>query len=607
MNTDLGQRAQHHIDRENLPTITINDLHLREITEETLVHLKKRNDAEPTLFTRGGALVRLHQDDQGVSSELMTHAALKGHLDREVNYVREDSKGRETPQRPPDDVVADIQALVHLPFPALRAIAKAPVLVKDGRLLSENGFDPKTGIFVSMNDMAREVVTDMPVSDAVGVLRDGVLGDFPFVLDGKGAQHSASLGHALSMFLVPHVMHLIDGALPMYLIDKPKRGTGAGLLVDVLAAVTLGHPAWVMSPPDDGEEMRKRITAALVGGASLVVLDNVRRLNSGALHALLTTRHWEDRILGKTQIVRLKNDALWVATGNNPSLSEEMVRRVVPVRMDAQVERPEDRRGFRHPDLMSFATKNRAELLSASLSIVEAWRRAGMPRAARTLGRFEDFTSIIGGILEVAGVPGFLENRETLYSESDREGSEWAAFCDAWYKTHGSRPVTAKDLLEIAKKQELLMDIWAGRSALAAQQRLGNALASRRDGVFGGYVVRHSGRDGATKSLAYRVEPLSNRGNGGRSAGGAFVTPETPVTPLQRGNNHGDEAGVWAKATLETPVQTPVNPRNPPSGDALPLGSKPEIAGVSGVSKPPATLLDPSAEDVEEVQVEWTL
>ena len=39
------------------------------------------------------------------------------------------------------------------------------------------------------------------------------------------------------------------------------------------------------------------------------------------------------------------------ATGNNLSYRSDFVRRVVPIALDARMERPEERTGFRHPQL----------------------------------------------------------------------------------------------------------------------------------------------------------------------------------------------------------------------------------------------------------------
>ncbi len=182
----------------------------------------------------------------------------------------------------------------------------------------------------------------MPAKKALTWLRDE-LGDFPFADEGAG------LAHTLCLLLQPFVRPLIHGPTPLYLIDAPARGTGKGLLADVAGLVALGEPAAVMSLTNDADELEKRITSLLLTAAPMVLLDNVSRLHAAPLAAVLTATTWRGRVLGELRMVAVPNRATWVATGNNVTLSDELVRRVIPIRLDAGVERPEERKGFRKP------------------------------------------------------------------------------------------------------------------------------------------------------------------------------------------------------------------------------------------------------------------
>ena len=350
-----------------------------------------------------------------------------------------------------------------------------------------------------MNDLGGRVQYDWSLNRSLSVIFTDLLVDFPFVDEGSKA-------HALALLLQPFVPQCINGPTPLFLIEAPARGTGKGLLAEVTAIIALGHLAWVMSLPKDDDEIRKRITSTLIDGSSMILMDNVSRLDSSALCAVLTTLRWKDRLLGQSRMVEVPNHATWIATGNNVLLSDEMLRRVIRIRLDAGVERPEERDEFRHKDLSGWTFEHRPELVSACLSIVNAWVVQGMPIGTTILGRFENWAGVIGGILEVAGVTGFLSNRDRMYAEAHQQSDEWMAFCEAWYKAYGEQTVTAKGLLEVAKKHNLLLDVWAGRSALGAQQRIGHALASRIDRIFGRWAIRSAGRHSRTKNAAYRTE-----------------------------------------------------------------------------------------------------
>ncbi len=444
--------------KPQLPTIQTNNRHLRDITTDALNALEQAN-TPPFLFRRGTVPVRVDATDK---AEALTATSLKGILDRTADFVKVSSKQgsdgepvtEKNPVRPPYDLAPDILALDTLPFPRLDAIAAAPVALPGGTLLLADGFNAEHGILIKLKGL-EQLRADLPTDEALALL-DNVLGDFPF------AEPEAGRAHALAMTLQASVRPMIQGPTPLYLIDAPARGTGKGLLSEVASLITLGYPAPVMSQPRDGDELEKRITTVLLEGRPFVLLDNVTELKSAHLAAALTAEIWQGRVLGKSELVSVPNRALWLATGNNVDISDEFARRIIPIRLDAGVERPEDRRGFRHKNLSEYVRTHRSELVSACLSLVQVWIDAGMPKGKATLGRFESWSGIIGGILEVSGVPGFLSGRERLYNDADSETKEWAALCEAWWSQYAERPVSAKDLFDILKDHSLLLDLWGG-------------------------------------------------------------------------------------------------------------------------------------------------
>lgn len=443
--------------------------------------------------------------DADARAEPLTATSLKGILDRTADFVkvttRQDKNGEptteEAPTRPPPDLAPDILTLSALPFPRLVSIATAPVVLPGGKLLLEDGFNSEYGVLLTLEGLSG-LRADIPTNEALALLSD-VFRDFPF------ADEKAARAHTLAVLLLPFVRPLIFGPTPLHLIDAPARGTGKGLFAEVCALITLGRPAPVMSQPRDGDELEKRITSVLLEGRPIVFLDNVTVLKSPHLAAALTAEDWQGRILGRSEVVTVPNRALWLASGNNVEISDEFARRIVPIRLDAGVERPEDRKGFRHKNLPEYVRVHRSELVSACLSLIHKWIDAGMPRGKVTLGRFESWAGIIGGILEVSGISGFLYGRERLYNDADSETREWGALCEAWWSVYGERPVSAKDLFDILKDHNLLLDLWGGRTNQGALQRIGHALSSRRDRVFGGYKILPAGKDGVTRSAAYRL------------------------------------------------------------------------------------------------------
>jgi hypothetical protein len=264
--------------------------------------------------------------------------------------------------------------------------------------------------------------------------------------------------------------------------------------------------------PKDGDEFEKRVTSMLLEGSRVILLDNVHSLSGEALAAALTAQTWRGRRLGKSEMLTLSNDALWMATGNNVSLDDDMPRRIIPIRLDAGVERPENRTGFKHPDLLRWIKQHRPALVAACIAMIEAWKTAGRPAGAARLGSYESWSAIVGGVLDVAGVHGFLEGREHLYEISNPEPEEWGNVLEAVHSVHGDKRIPAKEFLDAMRALGSHIDLWEGRKPLSQLQRIGRALLTHRDRVFAGRRLRVAGVDSTTKNRLYQVELLPRPG-----------------------------------------------------------------------------------------------
>ncbi len=299
---------------------------------------------------------------------------------------RHTKKDGYVPAHPPAAVVKAILATPDPSLPVLAGITTTPVFGRGGELLTKPGYhadarllyDPPPG-FVLPAVPAKPTPSD--ITSARQLLLDDLLGDFPFTGDAERA-------HGLSLLLTGFVRAMIEGPTPLHLVEKPTPGTGATLMVDAVAMIVTGGGVSVMVEGRDDEEWRKRITAKLRQVPSLILIDNLRRqLDSSALSAALTAPFWEDRVLGISEMVRLPIRCLWVATGNNPEFSNEMARRLIRIRLDARVDQPWRRSGFRHPNLTAWVKANRGKLVAACLTLCRAWVAAGMPRGGTIVGQ----------------------------------------------------------------------------------------------------------------------------------------------------------------------------------------------------------------------------
>ena len=381
---------------------------------------------------------------------------------------------------PPKDVVKDVLATPDMPLPVLTRIVEAPVFASDGTLQTDPGYHPASRtLYIPQPGFQVPNVSEQPSAEEIEQARslfcDDLLVDFPF-------GNESDRAHALALHLLPFARGLIAGATPLHLVEKPSPGTGATLLVDVLSFATLGRSIAAMTEARNEDEWRKRLTAKLRTGTPFLFIDNLKRpLDSAALAAAITSDVWEDRLLGQSETLRLPVKGAWVATGNNPIVSNEMARRIIRIRLDAKSESPWLRTQFKH-DVRVWSRQNRDELVWAALTLIRAWIAAGRPDGVRKLGMFECWSSVMGGILEVAGIRGFLENQIEVYNESVSEEADWRAFISSWWACFGSREVKVAELFRLVG-DDVCLPLGDGAEH-SRKVRLGKMLTSSRDRVF---------------------------------------------------------------------------------------------------------------------------
>jgi hypothetical protein len=441
------------------------------------------SNRDPWLFRAGGTPSWVVPDDEGrpmavaLNEERLRHMLAKLAIWRRLNRA-----GDLVSAPPPTNLIKTLLATPDPGLPVLAGIVTTPVFGRNGSLLTEPGYHPDARLlYQPISGFALPNIPERPTADEIASARalliDDMLADFPFT-------GPAEQAHALALLLVGFLRAMIDGPTPLHLIEKPSPGTGATLMVDAIATVLTGAGASVMTEGRDDEEWRKRVTAKLRQVPSLVLIDNLRHpLDSSALAAALTAPYWEDRILGVSEMTRLPIRCVWIATGNNPEFSNEMARRIVRIRLDARIDQPWRRKGFRHPDLIGWIRANRARLVAACLTLCRAWIAAGRPRGSRVIGSYESWSQILGAVLEVIGIEGFLGNLDEMMEVSDRDGAIWRSFVLAWWDRFGTAEVGTSDLYQLALVCEPPLPLGSGNER-SQRIRLGKALGRMRDRMF---------------------------------------------------------------------------------------------------------------------------
>jgi len=499
------------------PRVRVNGRQLRDVLTDAWKAVHATN-TRPALFTRAGVLVRLARAEDGPRIDTVEETAMYGHLVRIANWVRV------TPEAvldatPPKDVARDMLVNADEELPPLDAVVATPVFDAQGRLVSTPGYHRGARLwFHRAEGLDVGEVPQRPTADDVTEARaliDELFVDFPFAA-------ASDRAHAVAALVLPFVRRMVSGCTPLHLIEAPTPGTGKGFLADAIAIVALGRPCDPTTVTPDEDEARKKITAILARAQPLILLDNVKDgLDSAQLASALTAETWSDRLLGQTKMIDLPNRATWLVTANNPHLSLEIARRCVRVRLDAKCDRPWERKNFKHTPLRDWVRTNRAALVRAVLVLVQSWIAAGRPASERTLGSFESWAAVIGGVLRNAGIDGFLHDTEKLYEEADADGQEWREFVNAWWAVHGDVWVSTADLLRLAGERDLLGGVVGDKSERSRLIRLGRALSAARDRHFGRYRIT-AGRNASSKSAQYRLLATDDEGD---------APPLVPPTP----------------------------------------------------------------------------
>jgi hypothetical protein len=220
------------------------------------------------------------------------------------------------------------------------------------------------------------------------------------------------------------------------------------------------------------------------------------------LAAAITSGRITERAMGGLSEVTATVRCVWVATSNNASLDADAVSRTVVIRLDTKMENPEGRRYKSNP--LTFISENRAQVAGALLTLIRKWQADGSPiYSGPHQSRFTEWQSVIGGILQSAGIEGFLDNLSSYRSTLDPEKAAWCEFVQAWHKAHGNKYVTAKHLLPQAFENPELAAVLGDRESIYSKI-LGKQLSVRRDKIFGGFKIQ-AADSSSNKGIQYRL------------------------------------------------------------------------------------------------------
>lgn len=439
-----------------------------------------RANDPPVMFAFRGTAVRLDRDGYRVVPNALDVDRLLHELARAADWFKTVSTkhgAMEVDSSPRPALAKDMLAGRSYPLPPLDRIVSSPVFGADGSLQTEPGYHAASRTYYA-GDLVLRPVPDQPTDAEVGEARDWLLNellvDFPFSAD-------SDLAHALGELVLPYVRAMIPGPCPLHVHEAPAPGTGKDLLAEVMCRVATGADPATLVLSERAEEFGKRLLSVLRSLPEWAVVPNVSgKVENDDLTDAISRGEYQNRLLGVSKILRLPAPGVWTMTANNAQLSPDLVRRAVRVRLDAQMEHPEARTDFRHPELKEWATDHRAELVWSCLTLVRSWVAAGRPPGRPTLGGFGQWARVVGGIVAHLGYGDFLADREEFAAQADTGDAAERAFVALWWERLGPTPSGLAALYPLAVDEDVNLDIEAP-TLQGSRVKLGQQLRRMRD------------------------------------------------------------------------------------------------------------------------------
>lgn len=462
----------------------------------------------------------------------------------------------------------------------LVGVTRSPFLRRDGTVCDVSGYDPSSGYLVDCRVDVPKVAdapTQADARKALATLLD-LFCDFPFVPGDKASRY-VPIAAILTLLVVPG----LDGAnVPAFLVDANTPGVGKSLMIDVVCLIATGFPA----PRQDWgkpEEMAKVLGAAVLEGADLVAFDNISKIAFGGamLDMLLTCAgRCKPRVLGKSEAPEMLWRGTILGTGNNIIVEGDTRRRTLLCRQQTELENPEDREGFKYPELKAYVKEHRGELLAAALTILRAHAVAGRPACGvRRLGSFEEWSTTVASAIAWAGGANVLDAMPRAETSDDPRLSAIRVLLEAWDTMGAGYPmrigVVAEKLYpqrrsddaesddgwaHVREALELLAPVRGGGHVRFNTQKLGYVLREHRGRNLGGRAFQEGPIHHGSKT--WQVVKLSPPGGGNDGDMGEVSNTSPIAPPAEKGSDGGSEGhgGTNASPTQDTcvPVHAPV-------------------------------------------------
>jgi putative DNA primase/helicase len=344
-----------------------------------------------------------------------------------------------------------------------------------GRLVLREGYDAASRtLYLPTRPVVIPPVKEAPTKDeARAALRELVSVFDEFVFEGAGGL-SAALSLLLTQLARPEVE---TEFVPYYLITTTTPGTGKGTLVEAINGIVEGTTGLYPARPSSSleEEHKQYMTWAMGGRSGMVYFDNIKSgtsVGSPALDAILTGGgRIEGRKLGANENYQGRLSVTFVGTGNNVSISGDLARRLVIIRLALPPGVSPAARTFKR-DLRAYVLAERPRLLHAAFTVMAAYRAAGSPldKTLRPHPSFSEWSRVARNPLVWLGMPDPVEEAQRQAGSADLQVVYLRELLSALHTISKGAPFTAHHLCRYWKEACEESDALSEQLVVACEQ-----------------------------------------------------------------------------------------------------------------------------------------
>jgi hypothetical protein len=314
-----------------------------------------------------------------------------------------------------------------------------------------------------------------------------------------------SYGPAVRVGAGDFIRHIIPGQLCRLSKNTACSPIDSSELIGAFAGP--GGNAKV-SYPTTSDEATKVILSLLLTSPACVEFDDMDTdwIPHGVIKRMLTAEEITDRILGVSKTARVSTRTLFLGSGNNVGPIRDLLRRVLTIHLDPRCATPATMTYKGLP--VNEVRQRRGVYVAAVLTIIQAWRSAGSPRArADSIVTFNDaWSDYCRYPLMWLGHP----DPATALLEQVRHDPDGDALCGLmteWRAVFGSTPATVRKAVEAANTSQpnlldAMRELPVEERGEINRSRLGWLLKKNANRIVGGFEFQQAEADGR---VAWRV------------------------------------------------------------------------------------------------------